>query len=130
MVGDSREDKTVARLFSVNTDSTPLSVARLRQFRPIEVATLEKRERHFKKPGLVRLEFELLPTLRHWADCSNLSLVLSNLSLLSNHNPSPTFRTRDAGARNAISHSKIILCVEKSAVDGIWIGCKIPTLIG
>ena len=34
------------------------------EFRSIEVATLEKRQRHFKNPRLASLEFKFLPTLR------------------------------------------------------------------
>jgi len=81
----------------------------LSQFRPIEVAALEKSQRDFKEPGLVRLEFEFLPTLRRGADCSELLLVLSTFGLLSHYNPTSTFRASDARACNAISHSKIIL---------------------
>jgi len=72
------------------------------------MATLEKGQRHFKNPGLASLEFECLPTLRRRAACSKLFLVLSKFGLLPNHNPSPTFWTSDARARNAISHFKII----------------------
>jgi len=66
------------------------------QFRSVEVATLEKGQRHLKDPGLASLEFEFLPTLRRRADCSEFFLVLSKFGLLSNHNPSPTFCTSDA----------------------------------
>src|SRR6266404_1171014 len=79
------------------------------QFRPIEVAALEKRQRQFKKPGLIRLEFEFLPTVRSGAGCFELPLILSIFGLLSQYNPTSTFRTSDARARNAISHFKIIL---------------------
>ena len=79
------------------------------QFRPIEVAALEKRQRHFKKPGLVRLEFEFLPTVRSGAGCFELPLILSTFGLLSHDNPTSTFWASDARGRNAISHSKIIL---------------------
>ena len=72
------------------------------------MATLEKGQRHFKNPGLASLEFECLPTLRRRAACSKLFLVLSKFGLLPTHNPSPTFWTSDARARNAISHFKII----------------------
>ncbi len=110
--------KEKCRLFSLNTDSTP-SVQRLRQFRPIEVTTLEKRQRHFKNLGLASLKFEFLSTLRRGAACSQLLfLVLPTFGLLSNHNPSPTFRTCDARARNAIRHPKIILRLGQSTVDG------------
>jgi hypothetical protein len=89
------------------------------QFRPIEVAALEKRQRHLKNPGLATLKFEFLSTLRHGTALSDLYLGLSNFSSLPNHNPGPTFRAGHARARNAIRHFKIILPLEQSAVDGI-----------
>jgi hypothetical protein len=73
------------------------------------VAALEKKQRHFKNPGLANLEFELLSTLRHGAPLSDLFLVSSTFVSVSNHNPSPTFGTSDAGARGAISHFSITL---------------------
>jgi hypothetical protein len=86
------------------------------------MAPLEKGQRHFKEPRLDSLEFEVFPTLRHRADCSELFLILPTFGLLSNHNPSPTLRTSDARARNAIRHPKIILRLEQSTGDGIGIG--------
>src|SRR5260370_20144362 len=79
------------------------------QFRPIEVAALEKRQRHLKNPGLASLKFEFLSTLRRGTAFPDLSLGLSNFSSLPNHNPSPTFGTGHARARNAIGHAAIIL---------------------
>jgi hypothetical protein len=93
------------------------------------VATLEEGQGHFKEPSFDSLEFEFLATLRHRAACSELCLVLPTFGLLSNHNPSPTFRTGDARTRNAISHSKIILRLEQSTVDGTGTGRKRPTFI-
>ena len=83
------------------------------------MSSLEKGQRHFKNPGLASLEFELLSTLWHRASFSDLFLVLYTLGSLPNHNPNPTFRTSDARARNAISHSKIILRWHGTIVDGI-----------
>src|SRR5260370_7505035 len=79
------------------------------QFRPIEVAALEKRQRHLKNPGLATLKFEFPSTLRHGTALSDLFLGLSHFSSLPNHNPSPTFGTGHAPARNAIGHNPIIL---------------------
>ena len=78
------------------------------QFRSIEVATLEKRQRHFENPRLTSLEFKFLPTFRRRATRPELCLAFSKFGLLSDNNPSPTSGTRDARARNAISHFKII----------------------
>src|SRR5260370_18623424 len=78
------------------------------QFRPIEVAALEKRQRHLKNPGLATLKFEFPSTLRHGTALSDLFLGLSHFSSLPNHNPSPTFGTGHARARNPIAHSPII----------------------
>ena len=93
------------------------------------MATLEKRQRHFKEPSLNSLEFEVFPTPRRGAACSELFLVFPTSGLLSNHNPNPTFRTSDARARNAISHSKIILRWEQRAAESARSGLKIPTLL-
>jgi hypothetical protein len=91
------------------------------------VAALEERQRHFKNPGFARLELEFLSTLRRGADLSELFLVLPTFGLLSNHNPGSAFRASDARARNVISHSKIILRLEQSTVDGTGIRRKPPT---
>jgi hypothetical protein len=92
------------------------------QFRPIEVAPLKKGQGDFKEPSLDSLEFEVFPTPRRGAACSQLFfLVLPTFGLLPNHNPSPTFRACDARARNAVSHSKIIFRLEQSTVDGTGI---------
>ena len=86
------------------------------------MSALEKGQRHFKEPSLDSFEFEVFPTFRYGAACSQLLfLVLSTFGLLPNHNPSPTFRACDARARNAISHPKIILRLEQSTVDGTGI---------
>jgi hypothetical protein len=94
------------------------------------VSTLEEGQGHLKEPSLDSFEFEFLAALRHRAACAELCLVLPTFGLLSNHNPSPTFRTGDARARNAISHSKIILRFEQSIVDGTGIGRKSATFLG
>ena len=80
------------------------------EFRSIEVATLEKRQRHFKNPRLASLEFKFLPTVRRRATRAELCLGIgfSHFGLLSNHNPRPALRTGDARARNAIRHERII----------------------
>src|SRR5208337_4205243 len=70
------------------------------QFRSIEVATLEKRQRHFENPRLTSLEFKFLPTFRRRATRPELCLAFSKFGLLSDNNPSPTSGTRDARARN------------------------------
>jgi hypothetical protein len=72
------------------------------------VAAFEKRQRKVEKSRLPHFECKFLPTLRHWAACSELFLVLPTFGLLSDDNPSSTFRTCDARAPNAISHFKII----------------------
>ena len=95
-VGDSAVRKGLGPIF------------RSGQFRSIEVATLEKRQRHFENPRLTSLEFKFLPTLRRRATRPELCLAFSKFGLLSDNNPSPTSGTRDARARNAISHFKII----------------------
>ncbi len=87
------------------------------QFRPIEVAALEKRQRHLKNPGLATLKFEFPSTLRHGTALSDLFLGLSDFSSLPNHNPSPTFGTGHARARNAIRHRIIILRFKRSDFD-------------
>ena len=78
------------------------------QFSPIEVAALEKRQRHLKNPSLASLKFEFLSTLRHVTAFSDLGL--SNFSSLLNHNPGPTFRAGHARARNAIGHIAQLYC--------------------
>src|SRR5260370_16178207 len=80
------------------------------QFRSIEVAALEKRQRHLKNPGLATLKFEFLSTLRHGTALSDLYLGLSHFSSLPNHDPSPTFGTGHARARNAIGHRAQLYC--------------------
>src|SRR5260370_18954145 len=84
------------------------------QFRPIEVAALEKRQRHLKNPGLATLKFEFPSTLRHGTALSDLFLGLSHFSSLPNHNPSPTFGTGHARARNAIGHIAQLYCALNS----------------
>lgn len=110
-------------------ETTVKITPRSRQFRPIEMAPLEKRQRQFKEPRLHSLEFEVFPTVGHRADCSKRLLVLSTFGLLPNDNPSPTFRTSDARARNAISHFKIILRLEQSTVDGTGMRRNRPTYL-
>jgi hypothetical protein len=90
------------------------------------VATLEKRQWQLKDPRFTDFEFKFLPTLRRWATRPELCLAFSKFGLLSDNNPSPTSGTRDARARNAISHSKIILRLEQRTVDSIRMGPEIP----
>lgn len=77
------------------------------QFRSVEVAALKKGQGHLKNPGLATLELKFFSTLRRGTPRSKLFFARSSLGLLFDNNPSPTFRTRDAGARNAIGHTKL-----------------------
>ena len=82
------------------------------QFRAVEVATLEKRQRKFENPGLSGFEREFLGALGRGADRSDFILIaaasLSDFPL--DDNPGPTSGTGHARAHNAISHTKIIEC--------------------
>jgi hypothetical protein len=81
----------------------------LGQFRTVEVTALEKKQRQIEHARLTQLEGKFLSTLGHGAGGAKLFFGLSQSVLLSHHNPSSTFRTCDARARNAIGHLRIIL---------------------
>ena len=80
---------------------------RLGQFRSVEVATLEKGQRHLKNSALASLELKFLSTFRQGTSRTEPFFAQSRLGLLFDNTPSPTFRTRDDRARNAIGHTKL-----------------------
>lgn len=78
-------------------------------FGTIEMTPLKKLHREIKYACLPRFEFKYLSTLRRRTVCAEFGLACAKLRWFFHHDPSPTFRTGDARARNPIRHSEIIL---------------------
>jgi hypothetical protein len=80
----------------------------LLQFGAVEVAALEKLQRHFVNPRLAPIEFEFFSAFRNRTACDHLDLVYARFRLRSNDNPDSALRARNARAHNAMGHMEII----------------------
>jgi hypothetical protein len=80
----------------------------LLQLGSIEVSAFEQHQRHFQNLSFTPIEFEFLGAVRCWTRHLVSQVFVLRLPRQSNDNPSPTLRTCDARASNAIGHAKII----------------------
>jgi len=78
------------------------------------VPPLEKKQRQIEHARLAQLEGKFLPALGHGAGGAKLLLGLCHSEMLFHHNPSPTLRTGDARARNAIGHTEDYIARSRS----------------
>jgi hypothetical protein len=70
-----------------------LTAAPSAQFRSKKVAALEKRQRHFKNPRLIGIEFKFLPTVRRKAICSEPVLAQASLGWFLDYGSPPKMNT-------------------------------------
>ena len=90
------------------------------------MASFKKGQRQFENVRLTGVEFEFLSTLQYRAAHSELLLAWSERGWLREDNPSPTFGTGHARARNAIGHRAIILRHQRAPSSTLALSLSLP----